>query len=160
MIHCKPVECWQFLECQAPCTNLKPLSWRLSDDDSVWTVHWNIHQSIQSSIKQSVSLLGFNTAQSWKSSLWPGCVRWNGQRSAAKLIVTSTILSQHGLCLTSETMRLLKCSEISKINSFTATELVWRRSPCRTLWSMRHTKVCKELFFDSLSLHSKPSKSH
>ena len=72
------------------------------------------HENIQSYIKWPVSLLGFNTAQRWKSLLWPGCGKWNGQHIAAILAVSSTILAQHDLCLTSETMRLLKCFEISK----------------------------------------------
>ena len=42
-----------------------------------WTVHWNIYESIQSYVKQPISLFGFNTAQSWKSLLWPGCGKWN-----------------------------------------------------------------------------------
>jgi len=81
-----------------------------------WTAHRNIYESIQNCIKELVSLLDFNMKQSWKSLLWPGCGKWNGQHIAAILVVSSTILAQHGLCLTSETMWLLKCSEISKIN--------------------------------------------
>jgi len=38
----------------------------------------------------------------------------NGQHIAAILVVPSTILAQHGLCLTSETMRLVKYSKTSK----------------------------------------------
>jgi len=132
----------QFLECQAPLHKRKaPLL------KTFWTVHWNINESIQSYIKQPVSLLGFNTAQSWKSLLWPSCGKWNGQHIAAILVASSTILAQHGLCLTSETMRLHKCSEISKINSVTATELLWWRSQSRSIWPMRSIKVCKEAIF-------------
>jgi len=111
-----------------------------------WTVH-NIYGSIQSHIKQPVSLIGFNTAQGWKSFLWLGCGKWNGQYIAAILVVSSTILARHRLYLTSETMRLLKCSEISKINSVTATELLWWRSQSRSLWPMWSIKVCKEAIF-------------
>ena len=106
----------QFLEFQAPLHKRKsPLL------KTFWTVHWNIYESIQSYIKQPVLLLGLNTAQSWKSLVWPGCGKWNEQHIAAILVVLSTILTQHGLCLTSGTVRLLKCSEISKINSVTVT---------------------------------------
>ena len=132
----------QFSECQAPLLKRKarPLQ-------TFRTVHWNIYQSIQSYIKQPVSLLGFNTEQSWKSLLWPGCGKWNGQHNAAMLVASSTMLTQHGLCLTSETMRLLKYSEISKINSVTATNLEWRRWRSRSLWPMRSIKVFKEAIF-------------
>ena len=75
----------QFSECQAPLHKRKAPSVK-----TFWTVHWNIYQSIQSYIKQTVSLLGFNTAQSWKSSLRPGCGKWSGQHNAAILVVSST----------------------------------------------------------------------
>jgi len=40
------------------------------------------HLSKYSELHQApVSLLDFNTAQSWKSSLRPGCGKWNGQRN-------------------------------------------------------------------------------
>jgi len=38
------------------------------------------------------------------------------EHNAATSVVSSTILAQHGLCLTSETLRSLKCSEMIKIN--------------------------------------------
>ena len=99
----------QFSECQALLHKRKaPLL------KTFWTIHWKIHESIQSYIKQLVSLLGFNMAQSWKSLLWPNCGKWSGQHIAAILVVSSTILAQHGLCLTSETMQFIKYSEISK----------------------------------------------
>ena len=75
----------QFSECQAPLHKRKAPSVK-----TFWTVHWNIYQSIQSYIKQTVSLLGFNTAQSWKSSLRPGCGKWSGQHNAAISVVSST----------------------------------------------------------------------
>jgi len=133
----------QFSECQAPLHKRKTPTLK-----TFWTVHWNIYESIQSYIEQPVSLLGFNTAQSWKSLLWPGCGNWNGQY-IAEILVVSTILAHHGLYLTSETMRLLKCSEISKINSVTATELLWWRSQSRSLRPMWSIKVCKEAIFRS-----------
>jgi len=115
----KSVEFCQFSECQAQLYKREaPLL------KTFWTVHWNIYESIQSYIKQPVSLHGFNTAQSWKSLLWPSCGKCNGQHIAAILVVSSTILVQHGLCLTSETMRLHKCSKMSKINSVTAAKLL------------------------------------
>jgi len=132
----------QFSECQAPLYKRKASLLK-----TFWSVHWNIYESIQSYIKQLVSLLDFNTEQSWKSLLWPGYNKWNGQNIAAILVVSSTIPAQHRLCLTSETMRLLKCSEISKINSIAATELLWWRSQSRSLWPMRSIKVCKQAIF-------------
>ena len=72
-------------------------------------VHWNIYQSIQSYIKQPVSLTQHRVEN-------PRSGQWNEQRNAAILVGSSTILAQHGLCLTSETVRLLKCFEMSKIN--------------------------------------------
>jgi len=106
----------QFSECQAVLHKRKaPLL------KTFWTVCWNINKSIQSCIKQQVSLHGFNMAQIWKSLFWPGCGKWDGQHIAAILVVLSAILAQHRLCSTSETMRFLKCSKISKINLITAT---------------------------------------
>jgi len=144
MKYYKSVEFCQFSECQAPQHRRK--SSRLK---TFWIIHWNIYEIYESilSYKQPVSLLGFNTAQSWKSLIWPSCGKWNGQCIAAILVVLSTILAQHGLCLTSETMRLLKCSEMNKINSVTATEQLWRRLQSRSLWPMRSTKVSKEAIF-------------
>ena len=72
----------QFSECQAPLHKRKaPLV------KTFWAVHWNIYRSIQSYIEQPISLLGFNTAQSWKSSLRPGCDKWNWQHNTAILVV-------------------------------------------------------------------------
>ena len=153
MKYYKTVEFCQFAECQAPQHKCKA-----SRLKTFWTIHWNIYETIQSYFKQPVSLLGFKTAQSCKSLLWPGCSKWNGQHIAAILVVSSTILTQHGFCLTSETMRLLKCSEI-KINSVTAIELLWWKSQSRSFWPTWSIKVCKEAIFDSLSLFSKPNKS-
>ena len=137
----------QFSECQAPL-------WK-----TFWTVYWNIYESIRSYLKQPVSLLGFNTAQSWKSLLWPGCGNWNGQYIAAILVVSSTILAHHGLYLTSETMRLLKCSKVSKINSITDPELLrWGRK-VNHYGQCGRSKFTRKLFFDSLSLLSKRNKS-
>ena len=120
---------WSFVNFQnvkPRSTNVKPLDWRLSGP-FVKTFTWehsdlHLYESIQIYIKQPVSLLGFNTAQSWKSLLWSSCGKWNEQHIAGILVVSSTILAQHGLCLTSETMLLLKCSEMSKTNSVTTTE--------------------------------------
>jgi len=116
-------------------------------NSSVWTVHSNIYHRIHSYIKQPVSQLGFNTAPSWKSSLWPGCGKWNEQHNAVISVVSSATLAQRGLCLTSETMRSLKCSEMSKINSVTATEVVWRSSRSRSIWSVGSNKICKKPIF-------------
>jgi len=156
MKHYKSVEFLSIFRMSSLPAQMQSPHWRLSGEDSVWTVHWSINKSIQSYIKQPVSLLGFNTAQSWISSLWPGCGKWNGQRNAAILVVSST--TQHGLCLTSDTTRLFICSEMSKINSITATKLAWRRSRSRSLWSKRSKRFARRLFFDLISL-SKPSKS-
>ena len=132
MKYYKSVEFCQFSECHALLHKRKaPLL------KTYWTIHWNIYESVQSFIIQPVSLLGFNMAQSWKSLLWPGCGKWNGQHIAAILVVSLTILAHHGLCLTLETMQLLKCSEISKINSVAITELLWWRLQSRSLWPMQ-----------------------
>jgi len=142
MKYYKSVQFCQFSESQAP--QHKRKSPRLK---TFWTIHRNIYENIQSYIKEMVSLFGFNTAQIWKSLRWPSCGKWNGQHIAAILVVSSTILAQHGLWLTTETMRSLRCSEMSKINSDTATEWLWLRPQSRSLWQMRSTKVCKEAFF-------------
>jgi len=123
-----------------------------------WAIHWNIYESIQSYIKQPVSVLGFNTAQSWKSLLWSSCGKWNGQHIAGILVVSSTTPAQHGLCWTSETMLSLKCSEMSKISSVTTTERLWWRSQSRSLWPMWSTIVCKEDIF-RFAISSKTQKS-
>ena len=113
MKHYRSVEVLSIFIMSTPLPYVKSLYWRLSGDGSVWTVNWNIYRSIQSYIMQPVSLLGFNTVHSWKSSLWSDCGKCDGQRNAAILVVSSTVLAQHKLCLTSETMRLLKWSEMS-----------------------------------------------
>ena len=96
--------------------------------------------------------------------LWPGCRKWTGQYIVAILVVSSTILAQHGLCLTSETMRLIKCSEISKTR---LQNKVTRLLPQNCYGGGRETdhyvqcgpsRFASKLFFDSLSL-SKPNKS-
>ena len=148
MKHYKPLEFFTIFGMSSPAwTNVKPLYWRLSGDGSVWTDDWNIYQYIQKYIKQPDSSLGFDTAQRWKSSFWPGCGKWNGQGSAAMMVVSSTILAQHKLCLTSETMRLLKMSPDEQITSVIAIELVWWRSWRQSLLPMRSTKVCKAAIF-------------
>ena len=90
MKYYKSVEFVNFENFKPRCTKIKPLFLKTFS-----TVHWNYFESIQSYIKQPVSLLGFNTAQSWKSLLWPGCGKWNGQHIVAILVVSSTILAQH-----------------------------------------------------------------
>ena len=137
MKHYKSVEFLSIFRMSSLPAQMQSPHWRLSGEDSVWTVHWSINKSIQSYIKQLVSLLGFNTAQSWKSLLWSSCGKWNEQHIAGILVVSLTILAHHGLCLTLETMRLLKCSEISKINSVAITELLWWRLQSRSLWPMQ-----------------------
>ena len=107
------------------------------------TVHWNIYESIQGYIKQPVSLLGFNMAQSWKSLLWSGCGKWNAHCSNIGCLV-----DQH--C----------CSEISKINSVTATEILWWRSQRRSLWPMRSIKFGKEAIFQFAISSFKPNEMY
>ena len=124
------------------------LTWVYSSKNQHFTLYWNIYQSIQSYIKQPVSLLGYNMAQSWKYLLWPGCGKWNGQHNAAILVDSSTVLAQHGLCLTPETIRLLKCSEMSKINYIGYCHKTGMAEVVKpSLWLIQSTKLCKEAIF-------------
>ena len=110
----KSVEFCQFSECQALLHKRKAPQLKTFRAD-----HWNISENIQSYIKQPDSLLGFNTAQSWKSllalaRLWQ--VEWTANCSNIGCLVDHTSPSWALLVIRNNAI-----SEISKINSVTAT---------------------------------------
>ena len=149
-----PINQWsvcQFSECQSLLysTNVKPLYWRLFGDGSVWAVDWNICQSIESYIKQPFSFLGFNAAQSWKFSLWPGCGKWNGQRNIVCLFDHAS--PAWAVLDIAETMILLKCSEMSKITRLLPQNWYGGSRKADHYDQCDPPRFARKLCFDSLS---------
>ena len=110
---------WSFCHFQnvkSRCTNVKPLYWRLAGP-FIETFIRAFRVTSNSRFPCLVSN-GTELKIPAQASLWQ--VEWNGQHNAA-IWLSRRPLAQHGLCFTSETMQLLKCFEMSKINSVTAT---------------------------------------